>query len=125
VEQARRQPSPLSTTDIWHNAGAIRRMDAGKTAYNGRIVPYLINPEANWPEASDDDANIAWVRNFLKALQPHAEGGMYLNFAGFQEEGQAMMKNAFGDKYERLVALKKQYDPTNLFRLNQNIQANQ
>jgi FAD/FMN-containing dehydrogenase len=125
VEQARRQPSPLSTTDIWHNAGAIRRMDAGKTAYNGRHVPYLINPEANWQEASDDDANIAWVRNFLKALQPHAEGGMYLNFAGFQEEGQAMMKNAFGDKYERLVALKKQYDPTNLFRLNQNIQANQ
>jgi FAD/FMN-containing dehydrogenase len=125
AEQAMLQPSPYSTTDVWHNAGAIRRMDASKTAYNGRDVTFLINPEANWKDPNDDEANIAWVRNFLEALQPHSEGIKYLNFAGFQEEGQAMMKNAFGDKYERLVALKKQYDPTNLFRLNQNIQAEQ
>jgi hypothetical protein len=123
IEQAQRQPSPYSTTDVWHNAGAIRRMDAAKTAYSGRELPYLINPEANWQDAKDDEANIAWVREFLKALQPIGEGIRYLNFAGFQEEGQAMMKTAYGDKYERLAALKKQYDPTNLFRLNQNIVA--
>lgn len=123
VEQAQRQPSPYSTTDVWHNAGAIRRMDPNKTAYSGRELPYLVNPEANWIEASDDEANIAWVRNFLKALQPISKGIRYLNFAGFQEEGQEMMKTAYGEKYERLVALKKQYDPTNLFRLNQNIAA--
>jgi hypothetical protein len=123
VEQAQRQPSPYSTTDVWHNAGAIRRADASKTAYSGREIPYLINPEANWIEPGDDDANIAWVRDFLKALQPISDGIRYLNFAGFQEEGQAMMKTAFGDKYERLAALKKQYDPSNLFRLNQNIVA--
>lgn len=125
VEQAQRQPSPYSTTDIWHNAGAIRRFDANRTAYSGREIPYLINPEANWHETSEDEANIGWVRDFLKALQPVGEGIRYLNFAGFQEEGQAMMKVAYGDKYERLVALKKQYDPANLFRLNQNIQVNQ
>ncbi len=123
AQQAHRQPSPLSTTDIWHNAGAISRMDANRTAYSGREIPYLINPEANWLDAGDDEANIAWVRDFLHALQPYSNGLKYLNFAGFQEEGQAMMKTAYGDKYERLVALKKQYDPTNLFRLNQNIQA--
>jgi FAD/FMN-containing dehydrogenase len=121
VEQAQRQPSPYSTTDVWHNAGAIRRMDASKTAYSGRQLPYLINPEANWQDAKDDEANIGWVRDFLKALQPISGGIKYLNFAGFQEEGQEMMKSAFGDKYERLAALKKQYDPANLFRLNQNI----
>jgi hypothetical protein len=125
AEQAMLQPSPYSITDVWHNAGAIRRMDASKTAYSGRDVPFLINPEANWKDPNDDEANIAWVRDFLKALQPHSEGIKYLNFAGFQEEGQAMMKSAFGDQYDRLVALKKQYDPTNLFRLNQNIQAEQ
>jgi FAD/FMN-containing dehydrogenase len=121
VEQAQRQPSPYSTTDVWHNAGAIRRMDPNRTAYSGREIPYLINPEANWQEASDDAENIAWVRDFLAALDPISNGIKYLNFAGFQEEGQEMMKTAFGNKYERLQQLKRQYDPTNLFRLNQNI----
>ena len=125
ADHARRQPSPLNTTDIWHNAGAISRMDPNKTAYSGHDLPFLINPEANWKEAKDDQANIAWVRDFLKALEPHSQGIKYLNFAGFQEEGQEMMKSAYGDKYQRLVALKKQYDPSNLFRLNQNFDVNQ
>ena len=123
VEQAQRQPSPYSTTDVWHNAGAIHRMDPSRTAYSGREIPFLINPEANWHDAADDAANIGWVRDFLTALQPIGDGLKYLNFAGFQEEGQAMMKSAFGDKYDRLVQLKRQYDPTNLFRLNPNIVA--
>jgi hypothetical protein len=123
VEQAQRQPSPYSTTDIWHNGGAILRMDAAATAYSGRHIPYLINPEANWMEAGDDAANIGWVRDFLKALQPLDNGIKYLNFAGFQEEGQEMMRTAFGDKYERLLKLKQEVDPTNFFRLNQNIRA--
>ena len=124
VQEALRQPSPNSTTDIWHNAGAIRRMDASRTAYSGREVPYMVNFEANWHRPEDDAANMAWVSNSLKAMSPLSAGLKYLNFAGFQEEGQAMVQSAYGDKYERLVALKKQYDPTNLFRLNQNIQAN-
>ncbi|MCC6457476.1 MAG: FAD-binding oxidoreductase [Caldilineaceae bacterium] len=123
VEQAQRQPSPLSTTDIWHNAGAIARMDPNKSAFRGRDVPYLVSAEANWVEPGDDEANISWVRGFLKTLQPLAEGGSYLNFAGFQEEGDELMKAAFAEQYQRLVELKKQYDPTNLFRLNQNIRS--
>jgi hypothetical protein len=125
VDQAQRQPSPLSTTDIWHNTGAIARMDPNRSAFRGRDVPYLVNAEANWVEPGDDEANISWVRGFLKALQPVAEGGSYLNFAGFQEEGDALMKAAFAEQYQRLVELKKQYDPTNLFRLNQNIKSDQ
>lgn len=125
ADQARRQPSPYNTTDIWHNGGAIRRMNADKTAYRGREIPFLVNPEANWKEAKDDEANIAWVREFLKVLEPYSQGIRYLNFGGFQEEGQEMMKAAYGDRYHRLVALKKEYDPTNLFRLNQNIDPGQ
>lgn len=54
-------------------------------------------------------------------MQEFSDGGRYLNFAGFQEEGDAMMRAAFGPHYERLADLKARYDPTNFFRLNQNI----
>ena len=77
----------------------------------------------DWKEAEEDEANISWVGEFLTALKPYSQGIRYLNLAGFQEEGQEMMKVAYGDKYQQLVALKKKYDPTNLFRLNQNIEA--
>jgi FAD/FMN-containing dehydrogenase len=54
-------------------------------------------------------------------MRRFSSGGMYLNFPGFLEEGDEMMRDAYGENYERLVALKNQYDPTNLFRFNQNI----
>jgi FAD/FMN-containing dehydrogenase len=58
----------------------------------------------------------------VTALAPFSAGGRYLNFAGFQEEGEAMMRAAFGArKHERLAALKRKFDPGNLFRLNPNI----
>jgi FAD/FMN-containing dehydrogenase len=123
VAHARCQPSPLSTIDIWHNGGAIRRVGEDETAYSGRSVPFLVNPEANWESPNDDASNIAWARETIADLQPFSDGGRYLNFAGFQEEGEAMMRAAFGaKKHERLAALKRKYDPANLFRLNQNIE---
>ena len=54
-------------------------------------------------------------------MEPYSTGGMYVNFAGLGEEGEALVKSAYGANYEKLVALKNKYDPTNLFRLNQNI----
>jgi FAD/FMN-containing dehydrogenase len=122
VEHARRQPSVFSTTDLWHIGGAVARAGADSSAYHGRDAAFLLNPEANWEHPQDDTANIAWVREFLADMQPFSDGSRYLNFAGFQEEGDPMMRQAFGPQYERLAALKRQYDPTNLFRLNQNIQ---
>jgi hypothetical protein len=63
---------------------------------------------------------MAWARNFWEAMRPHATGGVYVNF--LDDEGEERVKAAYGAaKYARLVALKKAYDPTNLFRLNQNI----
>jgi FAD/FMN-containing dehydrogenase len=121
VEHAARQPSPLSTTDIWHLGGAIHRVGEEAMAYSGRGTPFVLNAEANWSGPQDDEANIAWGREFVAAMERFSAGGLYLDFPGFLEEGQGMMRATFGAKYERLAALKQQYDPTNLFRLNQNI----
>lgn len=123
VDHARRQPSVLSTTDLWHNAGAIRRISEDETAYSGRRFPFLLNIEANWPDPQDDEANLAWVRTFIEEMRPFSDGSAYLNFGGFQEEGEAMMRSVYGAKYTRLSALKQKYDPQNLFRLNANIKA--
>jgi FAD/FMN-containing dehydrogenase len=82
----------------------------------------LMNPEANWEQPEDDEANLRWVRAFVTAVEPFTDGSRYLNFAGFQEEGSDMMRDAFGKNFARLRALKKKWDPDNLFRLNQNIQ---
>ncbi|MGM0384907.1 MAG: FAD-binding oxidoreductase [Actinomycetota bacterium] len=121
VRHARRQPSPHSTTDLWHIGGAVARVPEGATAFQGRRAAFLINPEANWEHPEDDAANIAWVRELLTALRPFSDGSRYLNFAGLQEEGGEMMRSAYGAQYGRLVELKRRFDPTNLFRLNQNI----
>lgn len=121
VAHARQQPSLLSTTDLWHIGGAVKRGDAGASAFHGRQAAFLLNPEANWEDPRDDEANICWARQFVEDMREFSDGGRYLNFAGFQEEGDVMMRSAFGPHYERLVALKREYDPTNLFRLNQNI----
>ena len=121
VEHALRQPSPLSTTDIWHIGGAVRRRDEAESAFAGRRAAFLLNCEANWEDPADDDANIAWARRFLADMQEYSDGSRYLNFPGLYEEGNDTMRTTFGERYRRLAALKATYDPTNLFRLNQNI----
>lgn len=121
VYHARRQPSVHSTTDIWHIGGAVARFDAEATAFHGRQAAFLLSPEANWEHPEDDETNITWLRDFIADLAAFSDGSRYLNFPGFQEEGDEMMQASFGQKYERLAALKRKYDPTNFFSLNQNI----
>jgi FAD/FMN-containing dehydrogenase len=121
VEHARRQPSPHSTTDLWHVGGAVKRFGPDHSAYYGRHAAFLLNPEANWHHPEDDEANIRWARDFVEAMREFSDGSRYMNFAGFQEEGDEMMREAFGENYRRLAELKAKYDPHNLFRLNQNI----
>jgi len=121
VKHAQKQPSVFSTVDLWHIGGAVKRGSAEDSAFNGRHAKFLLNPEANWEEAEDDEANITWVRDIIADMQEFSDGSRYLNFAGFQEEGDAMMQKAFGPQYAHLVALKNKYDPNNLFSLNQNV----
>jgi len=121
VRHARQQPSPFSTTDLWHIGGAVKRAGPDESAFSGRDAAFLLSPEANWLDAADDEANLRWVRDFVADMAPFSDGSRYLNFAGFQEEGDDMIRASYGAQHARLQALKRQYDPGNLFRLNQNI----
>ena len=121
TEYALAQPSPLTTTDIWHIGGAIRRVNENDSAFVGRQAPFLFNVEANWENPQDDDANITWAREFVEVMGGFSDGSRYFNFPGLHEEGDEIMQDTFGEKYERLVALKNKFDPTNLFSLNSNI----
>ena len=121
IDHAYRQPSHHSTTDLWHVGGAVKKFNSEHGAFYGRQTAFVLNPEANWEEAADDEANINWVRQFVDAMADYSDGSRYLNFPGFQEEGDAMIRDAFGPQYQRLAELKQKYDPTNLFRLNANI----
>lgn len=121
AELAVTQPSPLTTTDLWHVGGAIRRMDENATAFVGRQASFLFNVEANWESPKDDETNLTWARAFVEAMKEFSDGSRYLNFPGLGEEGDAVIRDTFGAKHERLVALKNKYDPDNLFRMNSNI----
>lgn len=121
VKHTRKLASPFSTIDIWHIGGAVSRKGPEDSAFFGRNAAFLVSPEANWEEPEDDEANIAWLRALIADMEPYSDGSRYLNFAGFQEEGDALIRDAYGPYYQRLAELKKKYDPTNFFSLNQNI----
>jgi FAD/FMN-containing dehydrogenase len=122
IEHAESAPSDHSTIDVWFQGGAMGRVGAEESAFGERSAPILLGIEANWEEnPGEDEANIAWARGCYSDLRRFSGGGVYLNFPGFLEEGQGLMRDAYGENYERLVDLKNQYDPANLFRLNQNI----
>ncbi len=121
LEHTRKQPSQRSTVDLWPLGGAVKRVPKDATAFFGREAAYVLNPEANWADPADDQVNIQWVRDLIESMEEFSDGGRYLNFQGFQEEGDAMMEAAFGASYARLAELKRKYDPDNFFRLNQNI----
>jgi FAD/FMN-containing dehydrogenase len=122
VELAQRAPSPHSTLDVWQLGGAFSRVASDATAFGDRTAPYLLGIEANWEQAADDEANLAWAREVFAVTEPYATSAEYLNFPGFYEEGQQSVRDTFGANLDRLVAVKTTYDPTNLFRLNANIQ---
>jgi FAD/FMN-containing dehydrogenase len=121
MAHAETAPSDHSTIDVWYQGGAMNQVGSEETAFGDRSAPYLIGVEGNWEEPHEDEANVVWVRECVADMQRFSDGGMYLNFPGFLEEGQEMMQDAYGENYERLVALKNEYDPTNFFRMNQNV----
>ena len=115
------RPSHMSDIPIWHLGGALSRVAPEATAYGRRDAPYLVTAEATWTDSAQNDQNIHWARELVAAMRPYSRGGLYLNFAGFGEEKEAMLRDAYGSNYDRLVAIKTQYDPGNVFRMNLNI----
>jgi FAD/FMN-containing dehydrogenase len=113
-------PSPRTIVVVEHNGdGAMNRIDEAATAFGYRRWPFNFLVTSVWKTPTEADANIRWTREFMVAMQPFLADAVYVNYLG--EEGEARVRAAYGDKYERLVALKNKYDPTNLFRMNQNI----
>jgi FAD/FMN-containing dehydrogenase len=106
---------------VWHNGGAIADIGESDTAYGGRDAGYLVTVEASWDDPALSDDAIAWARECWDAMGRHSNGGIYLNFAGFGEEKEALVKAGYGTNYERLRNLKAKYDPANLFRMNLNV----
>jgi FAD/FMN-containing dehydrogenase len=121
VAATRARPSNLSGVTFWHLGGAMGRVADDATAYGRRQAPYLLTTEASWDAPAADADNIAWSREWLAALQPYSRGGSYLNFPGFGEDREAMLRASYGPNYDRLIDLKTKYDPENLFRMNLNI----
>jgi FAD/FMN-containing dehydrogenase len=118
---AGRRPSPLTDIIVWHNGGGIADVGESDTAYGGRDADYLVTVEASWDDPALSDEAIAWARECWDAIGRHSTGGMYLNFAGFGEEKEALVKAGYGANYDRLRELKAKYDPTNFFRMNPNV----
>jgi FAD/FMN-containing dehydrogenase len=121
VPRAANPPSPFILVVLWHFGGAMQRVDNAATAFMGRDSACLLGIDAVWDDPAESDEVIGWARAYLAEMEPYSPGGLYVNFAGFGEEGEKLVKAAYGTHYDRLVALKNKYDPTNLFRLNQNI----
>jgi len=120
VDYAAKRPSPMSKIIIGHLLGAVNRVKDDETPYSHRDAPFIINIISMWSDTTKNEENIKWARDLWNAVQPFATGGVYVNF--LMTEGADRVMAAYGKKkYERLVALKNKYDPTNFFSMNQNI----
>jgi FAD/FMN-containing dehydrogenase len=121
VKQAARITSPRSYLIVFQLGGAVARVGEADTAYSQRDAAHNVNINAVWLEDDPDPGrHVRWTRECLAALEPIARPRAYVNFLG--DEGQERVRAAYGaEKYARLVALKRRYDPDNVLRLNQNI----
>ncbi len=119
IENASTVPSPLTAIILEFYGGASAKEPEGGTAYPHRQAEFDLVIISNWLNVEEDEKNITWTRNFFASMEPHLSHRVYMNALGV--EGDERVKEAYGDNYERLVALKNKYDPQNLFCMNQNI----
>jgi FAD/FMN-containing dehydrogenase len=119
-EHGVRTPSPTPTQFVIFPWGGAVARGAEASPLQGREALWVVHPLGMWPDAADDERNIAWARSACAALKPFATGGAYLNF--ISEEGADRLIAGFGKaNYERMQEVKRAFDPDNVFRGNQNI----
>ena len=123
VEQCGAQRWYGTAADLHHMGGAYGRVAEDATAFPSRAAQYWLNVYGFWPDAADDAAMIAWVKGCSDAMSQDAMAVQYVNFLGYDETNprQKALATYGRDKLERLMALKRRYDPENIFRINHNI----
>ena len=120
VGKATQPVSPFSQVILVPGGGAVARVDDDAMAFGNRTARWNIHFLSMWEDAADTEKNIAHTRDMSSAMKPWSTGGAYLNFLG--DEGPGRVEASFGpEKWTRLQALKREWDPENLFRINQNI----
>jgi len=119
VDYAMRLPDPQCEIAVAQVGGAVRRVPSDATAYGHRDAELVMNVHGRWSDPINDKMCIQWARDLFGATTPFATGSVYVNF--MTEDDQDRVKAAYGNNYDRLARIKKTYDPTNLFRMNQNI----
>lgn len=119
IEQFHRRPSRRTAFTFEHMHGLASRVPVEATAFAHRFNHFNFSVFGVWDDPQDNDANVRWIREVWQSAQPFLSGRAYVNY--MREEGASRVREAYGPNYARLATLKKKYDPTNFFCLNQNI----
>ncbi|HEV8679184.1 MAG TPA: FAD-binding oxidoreductase, partial [Stellaceae bacterium] len=119
IGRAESMRSPMSMVGFFHCHGACTRIDRDATAYSLRADQWDYDVISQWNDPAETAGHVQWTRDYWNAVEPFASGEVYVNHLDAEEAGR--LTGAYSRNYERLVALKNKYDPTNLFRMNQNI----
>jgi len=110
----------IGSFGVWAQGGAMARVPDDATAFTGRNAMFDVSADSNWDQAAQDDERIEWVRKAMSITEPYAAAGRYVNEQA--DTGGDVAQSVYGTaKMERLVALKRAWDPDNVFRMNQNI----
>jgi FAD/FMN-containing dehydrogenase len=119
LEHGPKVPVVNSTVHIYPINGACHRVGPDETAFGHREANFATVIAGMWPEPADNEANTEWVRSYYAATAPHSEEGGYINFMAADDEDRVPAN--YGVAYDRLIEVKRNYDPDNLFHMNQNI----
>jgi hypothetical protein len=119
VDALARIPAQNTQIELAYLGGAAGRVSASETAFGDRSAPFVLNLLADWKDPADDAANISWIRNLFNLLRPAMKAGVYVNFMSGDEQDR--VPEAYQERWQRLIRIKTHYDPSNFFRLNQNI----
>jgi hypothetical protein len=119
VAWARKKPGPMAMAHLNHFGGAMSRIANDATPFAHRDALFAFSPDALWDKPEETAANVEWAKGYWQALRAYSPRGGYVNF--LTDEGQDRVRESYQGNYDRLVQIKRKYDPTNLFRLNQNI----
>ncbi len=119
IASAARLPGPECEIFVAQLGGAMARVKPAATAFVGRDARYIMNVHGRWSDAGDDDRVRDWARQVFQAAAPHATGSGYVNF--LTDDEAERVAASYGANYARLQAVKRRFDPDNLFRMNLNI----